>query len=266
MEHYDRNPYCILSNVKQRSAPRRAVVDAGWQWSFNQLRNQLQSGNEGAYLKLYSQKKNEALFYSQQYSVHPLHLKDPDELGTPGLFDAISEIIRRLPVKRDPRGFYRYAVLDWVAFVEVVRSFHRALQLSTAESRKEPAITREEGKAAAIWRMITVARAAANASGRANLRVSKVKEAELSDAEFAKLLNDLIARQNGKCAITDLKLEFDEESKDKAFLCSLDRIDSNGHYEPNNLQVVCRFANRWKGDQLNSEFRRLIEAVKRGRH
>jgi hypothetical protein len=254
----------ILSNAKERLTPKRAVIDEDWQRSFKQLENRLQGGNRGAYLKLYPQKQNEALLYSQQYSVHPLHLKGPDELGSPGLFDAISNVIRRLPLKRDTRGFDRYAVLDWVAFVEVVRAFDSALQLSTAESRAEPAILRKEGKAAAIRRMITVARATASASGRAQLRVSKVKQAELSDIEFAKLLNELIDRQGGKCAITGLTLDFDGESKDKAFLCSLDRIDSNGHCDSNNLQVVCRFANRWKGDQPNPEFGRLIEAVKRG--
>lgn len=113
--------------------------------------------------------------------------------------------------------------------------------------------------------MIRVARASAKASGRAHLRVAKLKEAELPDPEFAALLNGLIESQKRKCAITDLELEFNEDAKDKAFLCSLDRIDSNGHYDPKNLQVVCRFVNRWKGDQLNTEFGRLIEVVKRGR-
>lgn len=30
-------------------------------------------------------------------------------------------------------------------------------------------------------------------------------------------------------------------------LASLDRIDSSAHYTPDNVQLVCRFINRWKG-------------------
>lgn len=43
---------------------------------------------------------------------------------------------------------------------------------------------------------------------------------------------------------------------------SLDRIDSNGHYEKDNLQVVCKFANRWKSASDNGEFKRLIEIIR----
>jgi hypothetical protein len=42
---------------------------------------------------------------------------------------------------------------------------------------------------------------------------------------------------------------------------SLDRIESSGHYVKGNLQVVCRFANFWKGATDNKEFRRLIAVV-----
>lgn len=44
-------------------------------------------------------------------------------------------------------------------------------------------------------------------------------------------------------------------------LSSLDRIDSNGHYEEGNLQVVCRFINRWKSDSDDAEFRRLVRLL-----
>jgi len=48
---------------------------------------------------------------------------------------------------------------------------------------------------------------------------------------------------------------------DDEMKASLDRIDSNAHYEAGNLQVVCRFINRWKGADSNSQFKRLIERV-----
>ena len=43
----------------------------------------------------------------------------------------------------------------------------------------------------------------------------------------------------------------------------MDRIDSNGHYEFGNLQVVCQFVNFWKSDSDNSEFKRLLRLVMR---
>ena len=48
---------------------------------------------------------------------------------------------------------------------------------------------------------------------------------------------------------------------DPEMLCSLDRIDSSGHYERGNLQLVCRFINRWKSDGDVNEFRRLIKVL-----
>jgi hypothetical protein len=39
------------------------------------------------------------------------------------------------------------------------------------------------------------------------------------------------------------------------------RADSDGNYEQGNLQIVCRFINRWKSDSNDSAFRRLIELV-----
>jgi hypothetical protein len=61
-----------------------------------------------------------------------------------------------------------------------------------------------------------------------------------------------------------LRLEFYGEHDDIQLLCSLDRIDSAGHYEAGNLQVVCRFVNRWKGDEDDAEFRRLMGLVRSG--
>ena len=41
-------------------------------------------------------------------------------------------------------------------------------------------------------------------------------------------------------------------------------IDSDAHYAEGNLQIVCRFANRWKNNDQDSNFRRLIAAVRHG--
>lgn len=57
-------------------------------------------------------------------------------------------------------------------------------------------------------------------------------------------------------------MQYDGEYEDAEMLCSLDRIDSEGHYEAGNLQIVCRFVNRWKGSSDDDGFRRLIRVVR----
>jgi hypothetical protein len=54
----------------------------------------------------------------------------------------------------------------------------------------------------------------------------------------------------------------DEEQGDDQLRYSLDRIDSSRHYEPGNLQVVCKFINKWKGAMANEEFKRLVSLVR----
>jgi hypothetical protein len=59
-------------------------------------------------------------------------------------------------------------------------------------------------------------------------------------------------------------MELDDSFTDKELKVSLDRIDSNNHYEPNNLQLLCNFVNRWKNDDDSENFKRLIEKVQKG--
>jgi len=84
-----------------------------------------------------------------------------------------------------------------------------------------------------------------------------------SQLELERYVESLIEAQEGLCAITEIPLGYDGNTDDSETLCSLDRIDSNGHYEAGNLQVVCRFVNRWKSDGDDAQFRRLISLVRR---
>jgi hypothetical protein len=65
-----------------------------------------------------------------------------------------------------------------------------------------------------------------------------------------------------RCALTGIPLQPHGPDVDKNLLPSLDRIDSEGHYEAGNLQVVCQFVNYWKGASDNEEFRRLLILVR----
>ena len=72
----------------------------------------------------------------------------------------------------------------------------------------------------------------------------------------------LMEEREGLCALTGLRMLLDDERGDDQCRFSLDRIDSSKHYEPGNLQVVCKFVNLWKGAMDNEEFKRLIGLVR----
>jgi hypothetical protein len=102
-----------------------------------------------------------------------------------------------------------------------------------------------------------------SANGQMVERVVKKKELRFpSTVALQDYITGLIEAQEYCCELTGLPLELDEVNGDQAMFASLDRIDSGGHYEPGNLQVVCRFANLWKGASEDAEFRRLIEVVR----
>ena len=113
----------------------------------------------------------------------------------------------------------------------------------------------------AILSMANIAEQTAKQSrGQTVGRIVKNKEQKLSKEELIKHIEKLLAETGDRCAITNLKLEF--EGPNDQLRPSLDRIDSNGHYERGNLQVVARFINRWKSDTPDNEFRRLIAIVR----
>jgi hypothetical protein len=113
----------------------------------------------------------------------------------------------------------------------------------------------------AVWSMANQAEQTAKQSyGQIVERTVKNKDLRLSKEALIAHLNQLLDETGDRCAITGLTLQF--EGADGQLQPSLDRIDSNGHYEVGNLQVVARFINFWKRDTVDAEFRRLIAAVR----
>jgi hypothetical protein len=100
-----------------------------------------------------------------------------------------------------------------------------------------------------------------NSNGQEAIRRIKNKELRFTEVELSYYITELLVEQENLCAVTGLQMQLDGEGEDKQIYCSLDRIDSNGHYESGNLQLVCRFVNLWKSDQADSELRRLLEMV-----
>lgn len=110
--------------------------------------------------------------------------------------------------------------------------------------------------------MIHTAKYTASVSnGQMATKFVKNKDFLLSERDLDLLIRDLIARQDHRCALSGLPLQFLGMETDNQMLASLDRIDSNGHYAKGNLQVVCRFINKWKSDMPDPEFRRLMNSV-----
>lgn len=120
------------------------------------------------------------------------------------------------------------------------------------------------GEDIAIRRMIdSIANTVKHATGQKVEVTRKLKELGLTYEELDAHLRKLMAKQKGLCALTGIKLDLRKEGFDRKLWPSPDRIDSNGHYNAHNLQVVCAFVNGWKGATPDEEFRRLLELVRR---
>jgi hypothetical protein len=131
-------------------------------------------------------------------------------------------------------------------------------------SRRGAAKVFDPRQRAALRMAETAFKTVAQSNGQEVTRTVKNKDVGFrSQAELQCYVESLIEAQEGLCAITDLRLQFDGDHEDTEMLCSLDRIDSNGHYDVGNLQVVCHFVNRWKSDSDDQKFRRLIGMVRR---
>lgn len=108
----------------------------------------------------------------------------------------------------------------------------------------------------------SVEKAVRNSNGQTVERIVKNKELRgMTPAELTKLLRALLDRQGNHCELTGIPFHFAGPDADDNLRPSVDRIDSNGHYEHDNLQIVCRFVNFWKGDSDNEEFKRLLRLV-----
>jgi hypothetical protein len=101
-----------------------------------------------------------------------------------------------------------------------------------------------------------------NANGQTTLRILKNKELKMTPAELEKHIASLLDVQGDRCALTGIPFQFHGPDTDKNLHPSVDRIDSNGHYEIGNLQIVCQFINFWKSDSDNEEFKRLLMLVR----
>ncbi|MDX0433205.1 hypothetical protein GOL30_31280 [Sinorhizobium medicae] len=101
-----------------------------------------------------------------------------------------------------------------------------------------------------------------NANGQLVQRTVKNKELRMTSQQLERCIALLLGQQGNRCALTGIPFQYLGQHEDKNLLPSLDRIDSNGHYEEGNLQVVCQFINFWKSDSDNEQFKQLLNLVR----
>ena len=130
-----------------------------------------------------------------------------------------------------------------------------------AKAKKSP-VTYADARMKTIIRMAMTAMETAKQSGVIVTTTRKNKEVRFpTQLALENHIAELMKTQEGLCALTGLEMQFDG-GDDPSFYYSLDRVDSDGHYEVGNLQLVCKFANAWKGASANAEFRRLVEIIR----
>lgn len=84
------------------------------------------------------------------------------------------------------------------------------------------------------------------ANGQTVEKTVKIKNTFFNESDLQVFLRQCLVRQNYLCAITGRKLVL-EGSGDDWLRPSADRIDSYGHYTPENIQIVSKAANMAKG-------------------
>lgn len=99
-------------------------------------------------------------------------------------------------------------------------------------------------------------------SGRQVIATRKWKEFIFdSPDDMADCLATLYRAQNGQCALSGVRMT--TEAGD--WCVSPDRIDSNGHYERDNLQLVAACVNQMKGATPNDRFLEQLKKIRSAR-
>jgi hypothetical protein len=181
-------------------------------------------------------------------------------------YSAYNETLAALrPLIEASAGLKNVRLVDAHSFCWI---FSTLLKLEAEGSISKTAGGRDEGRIlggrekSIIAMRISVENTVKNSNGQTVQRTVKNKELRMSSAELEKLIASLLDLQGNRCALTGIPFQFHGPDVDKNLLPSVDRKDSNGHYEEGNLQVVCQFINFWKSDSDNGEFQRLLMLVR----
>ena len=107
-----------------------------------------------------------------------------------------------------------------------------------------------------------VKKTVAQSNSQTEERRVKNKDQRMTDLQLEAEIARLLDLQNNQCALTGMALQFGKSAADDQLRPSLDRKDSDGHYELGNLQVVARFIQFWKGATPDDEFLRQLTLLR----
>lgn len=93
-------------------------------------------------------------------------------------------------------------------------------------------------------------------------QVTSTKKAKNTDEALRQNVLAVLKRANGLCEISGLPYELPSNKTDTDMQVSIDRIDSDGDYLAGNMQATCWFINRWKSNDKQANFIRLLELVR----
>ncbi|NGZ26779.1 MAG: hypothetical protein G8345_07805 [Magnetococcales bacterium] len=123
-------------------------------------------------------------------------------------------------------------IIDGIDENKNVKSKEDGIQISKRIARTTRTITSRSGKSVFV----------------------KYKVKWLDIAQLDQFVGELLVKQNYRCAQTGI--EFNESSH--WYHASLDRIDSNGHYSKNNVQLVTWFYNKIKGTNTDADVKKML--------
>ncbi|VVT28934.1 conserved hypothetical protein [Roseovarius sp. EC-HK134] len=151
----------------------------------------------------------------------------------------------------------RLRLIDAHSFLWVLGSWSRGNR-AEGTSKNGPISSYGPAEMAAYEIAGNILSTVSGANGQIVERRVKPKSTSMGRQELEAHVAELIHAQKGLCALTGLPLDLPPAIADSDMKASPDRIDSDLGYEKGNIQVVCWFANRWKGDDSDANFRRLL--------
>lgn len=93
----------------------------------------------------------------------------------------------------------------------------------------------------------------------------RAKKRGLSFTVTSDLLTDMIVRQDFKCAVSGIDVEFKtafrRDYRRHPFVASVDRMDNDRGYEPDNVRIVCLIVNVARSDFGDQALIKMARAI-----